>query len=201
MWTFFWIVVAVIVIVGLAQARNEAKQKKKLTEEKATMRKIAGNVIEGSDALPVIASPILLDKGECLHLAARAELLALRTTRGVGMYHGPVIRMPIMKGVTYRAALLSGGVSATEEWKVVDDGAVFITDKRLLFQGSKKNVSIRLNKITRCTLTEEAVLRIDKDTGAPMVIVSAYGIVIEAYLYRLTRSRSDEALVYSPLSH
>ena len=71
------------------------------------------------------------------------ESRSLRTTRGI--YGGPSIK--ISKNITWKMGSALGQSESHEELKVIDKGTFIISNKRLVFIGSKRTVNINLNKI------------------------------------------------------
>jgi len=99
---------------------------------------------EGKSKLQMaIDSPIILKKGEELQLVLHnVSLLEPRSIR-TGGYGGPSIR--VAKGVYFRV----GGFQAEshEELRNIDQGTLTLTNKRLVFTGSKRTINIDLGKI------------------------------------------------------
>lgn len=94
-----------------------------------------------------INSPIILKKGEEIFLLLNnislLEPRAVRTT--VGGYGGPTFR--VAKGVSFRLGGVSARSESHEELRNIDKGTLVLTNKRLIFIGSKRTTNIALNKI------------------------------------------------------
>jgi hypothetical protein len=88
-------------------------------------------------------SPVIMKKGEELVFSMpNISLLEARAVRS-GSYGGPSIR--VAKGLNIR---VGGFQSQThEELKVLDQGVITLTNKRIVYSGSKKTVNLPLNKI------------------------------------------------------
>jgi len=88
-------------------------------------------------------SPIILKNKEKLYVAlsniSLSEPRAVRT----GGYGGPSVRLA--KGLSFRL----GGFKAEshEELRNIDQGTFTLTDKRIVFSGNKKTISVSLNKV------------------------------------------------------
>jgi hypothetical protein len=54
----------------------------------------------------------------------------------------------------------------TEEITPLATGTLYVTSKRLLFNGDARNTSVNLSKIVDCHLFSDC-LKIDKNTGKP----------------------------------
>jgi len=70
------------------------------------------------------------------------SLLEARAVRK-GSYGGPTIR--VAKGFSFRLGAFQA--QTHEELKVLDQGAITLTNKRIVYSGSKKTVNIPLTKI------------------------------------------------------
>lgn len=102
--------------------------------------------IENGD-LPELKSDINLFKGEKLHFKTAADWVEHKqVTRRIN-YGGPTARIRLAKGIYYKAG--SMGVNRTTEdvWQRLDSGMIYLTDRRIIFMGSRGNKNIRLNKI------------------------------------------------------
>lgn len=69
-----------------------------------------------------------------------------------------------MKGLSWRYGSVSVQRVTSEELRQIDSGTLFITNKRLLFNGAAKNVNTPFKKIIHFTLYKDG-LQIEKDTG------------------------------------
>jgi hypothetical protein len=92
-----------------------------------------------------------------------------------------------MKGVYYRVGSISGQHVTQEEWKLIDQGKVYLTNKRILFVGSKKNSTIRLDKMLSFTPYSDGI-QINQETGrSPLLSFSNQVDVFGLLLSRLMR--------------
>jgi len=92
-------------------------------------------------------SPVILKKNENLSLIMEnislQEPRAVRQTRAA--YGGPTIR--VAKGVSFRLGGASARSESHDEIRVIDQGKLVLTNKRLIFIGDKRTVNIDLKKI------------------------------------------------------
>ena len=92
-------------------------------------------------------SPVILKKNENLSIImdniSLQEPRAVRQTQAA--YGGPTIR--VAKGVSFRLGGASARSESHEEIRVIDQGKLILTNKRLIFIGSKRTVNIDLKKI------------------------------------------------------
>jgi hypothetical protein len=108
----------------------------------------SGNIQQMSDT-----SPVMLKRGENLIISLLGiSLIEARSIRK-GSYGGPSIK--IAKGLYFRV----GGFQAQsqEELKVLDQGIITLTNKRVVYSGSKKTVDIPLTKITSLQPYSDAI--------------------------------------------
>ncbi len=92
-------------------------------------------------------SPIILKRNEnislIMHNITLREPRAVRQT--VGGYGGPTFR--VAKGVNFRLGGIAAQSESHEELRNIDRGTLVLTNKRLIFIGSKRTTNIDLNKI------------------------------------------------------
>jgi hypothetical protein len=135
--------------------------------------------------LPTKEVQINLQKGEDCYFTCDADWLENRTVTKRINYGGPTARIKIMKGVYYRAGSLAVQRVTQDELHTIDQGQVFITNKRLIFLGSKKNSNIQLNKILSLNPYSDAV-GIVKDTGkSPVIKVDEHAEIFTMILSRV----------------
>jgi len=92
-------------------------------------------------------SPIILKKNENVSIVMNdihlQEPRAVRQTHAA--YGGPTIR--VAKGMSFRLGGASARSESHEEIRVIDQGSLILTNKRLIFIGSKRSTNIDLRKI------------------------------------------------------
>ena len=119
------------------------KSDKELLEE--GMHNFLNRLKDGTLPMKIIEveSPVILKKNEELYLCLpEISLLETRAVR-VSTYGGPSIR--VAKGIYYR--LGNSQSESHEEFRTIDLGILILTNKRFIFSGSKKSISIDLKKI------------------------------------------------------
>lgn len=148
------------------KAKNKKKKKllkkQKLKKKKIIKQKQKNILIDAiaKGTLPIKmdnSSDILLKKGEIVNLVLKnvnfLEPRAVRYTKGGGS--GASIR--VAKGVTIKTG---GGKSKSEsvdEIKKIDIGTLTITNKRIIFSGNIKTISIDLNKLVNLTPYKDGI--------------------------------------------
>ena len=120
--------------------------------------------------LPNVEPPFYLERGEQCVFAIKSEAIEQRTRTSSYRYGGSSLSVPIVKGLRLRVG--QGRVHReTEEYKHSFGRGMFCaTNKRLIWNGPNKNISIKLRKIIDFEPYTDGV-RIVKDTGKPLLIV------------------------------
>jgi hypothetical protein len=136
--------------------------------------------------LPAIDPGVILQKGELCHVRFDSALHELRTVTKAIAYHGPSGRIRIMKGLSWRYGYVNVSRVTTEQLRQLDSGQLLVTNKRLLFNGAKKNVSLPLKRVIHFTLFNDAI-QIEKDSGRDLFFKGAgdlelIGAILEACL-------------------
>lgn len=102
--------------------------------------------IENGQISPIPVD-INLQRNEACYFSSPIDWYEQRTITQRVDYGGPVARLKIMKGVYFRVGSVSARKVTSEEWRHIDSGTLYLTNKRILFMGSKKNTNIRLDKV------------------------------------------------------
>lgn len=105
-----------------------------------------GTLMEGE--IPILEhAEIILRKNEICHYSYPVQLIEIRKrTQYVGGSKGVSVR--IAKGLSYRVGGFNGERVTTEHNEITDCGDLTVTNKRVVFQGSKKNVTYTIGSIT-----------------------------------------------------
>ncbi len=119
--------------------------------------------LENGD-LPILDCPLNLQKSETCHFVADIDWLEQRrVTRRVN-YSGPTMRIKIAKGLYWRTGSVAVRTVSEEVLKNIDSGALYVTNKRLIFMGHSGNKTIRLKSILDFTVYRNGI-EIEKDSG------------------------------------
>ena len=106
---------------------------------------------------PIRDPPIILKKNEeaCVVFGGITlmEPRSVRQTRGG--YAGPTIR--VAKGVSFRMGSVAARSESHEELRNIDQGTLVLTNKRLVFIGSKRTTNIDLKKIISITAYKDGI--------------------------------------------
>ncbi|MFA6158359.1 MAG: hypothetical protein WC763_01910 [Candidatus Paceibacterota bacterium] len=158
------------------------RSQKKASERKSSLVAEADKYVElvrSSNSLPVIETKgaIFLDQDEHLFLRENVEL---RETRSVRKSSGGFGSVRIMKGVS--VGRYAGSSKSSLEWASLDRGEVFVTNKKIVFMGSKENRTIPLKKVLGIeTLSDAIEITVDGRSKAVQFPVSnpyIWGIVM-----------------------
>ncbi len=114
--------------------------------------------------LPVVAVSINLQRGETCHAVAPAVWMEMRTRTERINYGGPVASFRIAKGLHYRVGSVRVQRITREELTEIDRGTVYLTNKRVIFDGGKKNTTLRLNSLLSFTPCSDGVV-LEKSSG------------------------------------
>lgn len=137
--------------------------------------------------LPVVEADILLGRGEVCHWSAQCGLSQMkRVTVGVS-YGGPVATIRIMKGLSWRMASYRGARETEVQLVALDQGTVYFTNRRIVFNGALRNVVIKLERILDFHGYRDA-LHVEQATGiSPYFMLSGDPVVPHRILGRLCR--------------
>lgn len=132
--------------------------------------KLLARIEEGD--LPLVSVPILLKRGEVCHFYGSAEHHQIKTITKRINFGGPTASIKIMKGVRWRLGSVSAQRVTSDVITHLDTGTLYITNKRLLYDGSKKNFNVTFGRITNFTVFKDGI-QVEKDTGADHYFLGA----------------------------
>lgn len=141
-------------------------------------------VIENA-AIPEIEVQISLEKNEKCYFQTSCNWCEKRTVTQRVNYGGTTASIKIMKGVRYRVGTFKPQRITSEEWKQIDTGTMYLTNKRVIFLGQAKSLNIKLAKILSFTPYSDGV-ELTKDAGrSPMITFTNNADVFSLILSRL----------------
>jgi len=117
-----------------------------------------------NDSLPVMEPDIYLQRGEICHFMSAGDWLESRTVTKRVNYGGLGYRVRIMKGLYCQGGSVGLQRVTSEEIQTIDTGMVYVTNKRVLFNGGYKNMSLPLNRIISLVPYSDG-LGVEKDRG------------------------------------
>ena len=130
-----------------------------------------------NEEIPTIAVPISLTKQEKCHFQTHVVWYEKRTVTQRINYRGPTVSIKIMKGLRYRAGSFQPQRITSEEWKMIDNATLYLTNRRLIIVGANKSNNIIFSKILSFTPYSDGI-EISKDSGRPLLLKFAHDIDI-----------------------
>lgn len=120
--------------------------------------------------IPEVSAPIALQKGEVCHFHCAADWYELRT-KTVTIDPGQIaVRIRIARGVYYRSPRIPPTRVKQDLLTQIDRGELYITNKRVLFNGTKKNTTIRMSALIGFTPYSDG-LELEKSSGRSPVLI------------------------------
>jgi hypothetical protein len=113
---------------------------------------------------PEVSAPIALQKKELCHFSCSTTLHEMRTETVRTTYQGPSAHIRIVKGVYYRFGSVQAQRITRDVLRPIDSGALYLTNKRLIFDGEKKKSAIRFSNIFSITPYSDAI-EVEKTSG------------------------------------
>jgi len=114
--------------------------------------------------LPEIATEINLQKDEKCYAKRDINWYENRRVTKRIRYSGPSFRIKLAKGLYWRIGEVSVQPISEDVLSLIDSGEVYLTNKRIIFTGNRKNTSLRLSKILDFTVFKNGI-EITKDSG------------------------------------
>jgi len=114
--------------------------------------------------IPVLTTDISLQKSESCYFCIDINWLEQRTITKRVNYGGPSFRVKIAKGLSYRVGSISAQRVTEDVWKTIDTGKLYLTNKRVIFMGSKGNKTVTINKILDFNVYSNGI-ELQKDSG------------------------------------
>lgn len=117
--------------------------------------------------LPIETVNIKLKRGETCHFKAYAQIGELKRRVISHSYSGPRISFRIAKGIYLSHGTLYRKRETKEVLEFYDEGDLYLTNKRLIFYGFRKTVSLPLNKILDVIFYDDGI-QVIKERGKPL---------------------------------
>ena len=117
-----------------------------------------------NEPLKEIAVDINLQKDEvCFHIT-NVTWHEIRTITQAYSYGGPAIRFKIVKGIYFRGGRTAVRRITSDELTELDAGKLYVTNKRLIFDGLVRNTTIPYKSILAIEPFEDGI-RVEKEKG------------------------------------
>ena len=126
-----------------------------------------------NQSLPVYKAGLLelpLKKGEVVHFCEPANLKKYKTKMTKFDYHGPVFRIRICKGFSYKFGSLNTDVKTETYVDNEDTGNFYITNKRVIFVGNKNNFSYYFSQILKSELINVGLVFQKENTVSAKIV-------------------------------
>jgi hypothetical protein len=136
--------------------------------------------------LPVLETHLNLQRGETVHFTYFVRWYEHRKVTTRVNYGGPSLRIKICKGFYWNTGSMDVRRVSEDVLKEIDSGHLWVTNKRIIFDGGVKNQSIKLEKILDFTRYSDAV-EIEKETGKSPVLFCDCALILSATLARVIR--------------
>jgi hypothetical protein len=115
-------------------------------------------------AVPEVSANINLQRYERCYFTCTADWLETRRVTTRINYSGPTFRFKITKGLYWRAGSLGLNRVSQDVMTKIDSGQLYVTSKRLLFVGSRKNAVVQLSRILDINPYKNGI-EVVKDSG------------------------------------
>ena len=130
---------------------------------------------------------ISLQKGEICYFHNHVRWHEQRTVTKTVSYSGFSTSFKIAKGVRYRVGSYEPERITTTSLQEIDNGRLFVTSKRLIFMGGKKNTNIKFANILSLVPYSDGV-GIEKDSGKSPVLICQDADILVRILSKLNAS-------------
>jgi hypothetical protein len=114
--------------------------------------------------VPEVAANINLQRSERCYFTCTADWFEARRVTTRINYSGPTFRLKIAKGLYWRAGSLGLNRVSHDVMTKIDSGQLYVTSKRLLFVGSRKNAVVQLTRILNVNPYKNGI-EVVKDSG------------------------------------
>ncbi len=121
-------------------------------------------LVENGDIPVLKAEDVSLQKGEKCFFYTKCDFYEVRNVTKSINYSGYVHTIKVGRGCYYRSGTTYPERIKSKELMLLDAGALYLTNKRLIYVGSNKNISIRLTNILTLTPFSDGV-EISKESG------------------------------------
>lgn len=122
---------------------------------------------------------IALKSGEVIYHGTGAILKKEKTRTERINYSGPVVSFRICKSVTYRSGSMKMQSQKVAYIDSIDQGTLYLTNKRIAFIGAKKNFSYPYDKIMRVEVSDVGLVIHKENLANPQIVeLNDYELVL-----------------------
>ena len=97
--------------------------------------------------LPTVTVPIRLQSGESCYFTAAASWLEFRKQSTTVGYYNQGVSLRVMRGVYYHVGASRPRRISSEGLTTLDSGEIYITNKRVIFNGARRNLTLKLDSL------------------------------------------------------
>lgn len=113
-----------------------------------------------------ISAPIMLKKNEEAYFEAPCVWKQIKTVRNYKGYTGGSVGFRVVKGVNFRVGRAVPVYDEAEEMVPLSDGEIYVTNKRITFNGSRKSTNITTGRIVQLLMWQNGI-EVRKTSGKP----------------------------------
>jgi len=117
-----------------------------------------------NEPLKEIEVSINLQKGEVCYYITNVTWHEIRTITQAYSYGGPAIRFKIVKGIYFRGGRTAVRRITSDQLTELDAGKLYVTNKRLIFDGLVRNTTIPYKSVLAIEPFEDGI-RVEKEKG------------------------------------
>jgi hypothetical protein len=172
-------------VVLMAVAVFRAKQQRDRRALLFAQARAFAASVQQKRALPIVAANIILKPGEVAFYSTPSTLYE---TRAVRHYQAAHSGFRVAKGVWVGAT--SGRSTNTQEWTKIDSGWLTITNKRLVFDGTREGRAVPLSKVVSAHNSTTAI-EIAVEGRQKAMVFDAPNPLIASLIIRLCCQESD----------
>ncbi len=173
------------------QIEEMAKYRKQQNASKLRRYNEWKRIVETSKTVPSVPCNLVLPLGEiCFWVDEGVTLYEVRSVRTSSHTFGSV---PIVKGVR-----IGKGISTSEsedQWRPIACGTLYVTNKKIFFDGDKQNRTIPLNKVASIKAEPSTVEISASSRQKSMIFDGANGSAIQDVIH-LVNLRKNVDLAY-----
>ena len=120
--------------------------------------------IESGDFPSVTDIAVRLQTNEICHFQAPATWMEWQDRKPRRRPSGPMSRVRITRGEYYRVGSYAPNVPRGEYMGEVDRGTLYLTNTRVLFNGSRQNLTLRFSEMLGVNLVDD-LIEVEKESG------------------------------------
>jgi hypothetical protein len=175
------LIIGAVVVLRRIDDMNKGRVAHRAFLERASN---AAALASSTGELPSLQAPVNLQKGEICHWIGRARWYELRKQTRRVCYSGLTVSIPIMKHVRYRVGTIAPTITSSESLALIDTGTLYITNKRVFFDGASRNVTLKHNQLASVQVFLGG-LNLERQAGrTPTLLLDGSAELAAAYIAR-----------------